>query len=110
MVMMNDIIFTFGTVCFLTAMIPAIRKVFIIKYSDAQSLVHNEITMIGHIMMLLLAIMLLAPLSIIVNIISMVLRILLIYLIRKKRRHKLKYKSDIVYYLVKIYKKRFKQF
>ena len=102
----EDMIFTIGTLCFLTSMIPAIRKLLIVDYSDAQSLVHNEITMIGHILMLILAIMIVTPFAIFVNIVSIVFRLIIIYLIRKKRSHKLKYKSDIVYYLINFVKSR----
>lgn len=104
-IMLTDIVFAIGTLCFLSAMIPAVRKLILVEYSDAQSLVHNEITMIGHILMLLLAFLILAPISIVINLISIGFRVWLILLVRKKRSHKLKYKSDIVYYLAKLLKK-----
>lgn len=97
---MIDCIFAFGTSLFLTSSIPAIIKVRRVKYSDAQSLVHNEIHMIALSAMLIGYLAMLAPISITITLIEIVIRLFLIKLIRKKRSHKLTYKSDIAYYIL----------
>jgi hypothetical protein len=100
----TDIIFALATLLFMTSMYPAIRKLQKVDESTAQSLLHNEITLIGHILMLVLAIMLNTTLSIFINVFSVVCRLYIIYLVRIKRTFKLKYKSDIVYHMIKIIK------
>ena len=95
-----DCIFAFGTSLFLTSSIPAIIKVRRVKYSDAQSLVHSEIHLMALSAMFVGYLAMLAPISITITIIEIVIRLFLIKLIRKKRSHKLTYKSDIIYYIV----------
>lgn len=93
-----DCIFAFGTSLFLTSSIPAIIKVRRVKYSDAQSLVHNEIHLIALSAMFVGYVAMFAPISIIITVTELCIRVYLIKLIRKKRSHKLTHPSDIIYY------------
>jgi hypothetical protein len=94
-----DLIFAIGTSCFLISTIPQVLKLYKVTYSDAQSLMHNEMQLIAMGIMLLGYFIIRAPISAIVTITQLIIRIHLIKLIRLKRRNKLTCKSDLIYYL-----------
>lgn len=102
-----DMIFVMVSIVGLTKIIPAIRKVHKVKYSDAHSLVHNE----QHIILVFLAVsgyfVVGTMFGFMVGIVELISRLYFIRLIRRKRSHKLTYPSDILYYTVKWFKERF---
>lgn len=100
-----DIIFSIGTILFLAASVPAISKLYRVENSDAQSLVHNEMHLMALLTMFTAYFLAQTPISLCVTSTEIMIRIYLIMLIRKKRSHKLKYKSDIIYYLFQYIKK-----
>lgn len=96
-----DLIFAAGTSLFMASAFPALVKLHRVKYSDAQSLVHNEIHLIALSCMFIGYALIGTPLSITITVFELVMRIYLIRLIRKKRSHELTYPSDILYYTIK---------
>lgn len=99
--MIIDIIFAIGTSFFLLSTIPQVLKLYRVQYSDAQSLVHNEIQIIAMVVLMTGYCLAAAFISFTVTGVQLVIRLHLINLIRQKRRIKLKHKSDLVYYIKK---------
>jgi hypothetical protein len=104
-IVIADIIFTTASIVGLLKILPSIRKVLLVDYSDAISLIHNE----THVILLSLVIcgyfIAGAKFGFIVGLIELLSRLYFIKLIRKKRSHKLTYPSDIIYYIIKFLKK-----
>jgi uncharacterized membrane protein len=94
-----DTIFAVGTALFMISGIPQVVKLHRVKFSDAQSLTHNEMHLLALCTMLTGYILMLAPMSITITLFELGLRIYLISLIRKKRSHPLHGKSDLLYYM-----------
>lgn len=101
-----DIIFSTATLLFLAASIPAIIKLYRVEFSDAQSLVHNEMHLLALLTMFTAYTLAQTPISLCITFTEIMIRVYLITLIRRKRRHKLKYKSDIIYYSIQFIKKK----
>lgn len=96
-----DAVFAIGTGLFMVSALPAAIKLHRVKYSDAQSLVHNELHLVALGFMFAGYLALSAPMSLTITSFELVFRVYIIKIIRKKRSHKLKYPSDILYYICK---------
>lgn len=100
---MADIIFVFVSIVGLAKIIPAIRKLHKVKYSDAHSLVHHESHVILLSLMILAYIIIGAIYGLVMGCIELISRLYFIKLVRDKRSHLLTYPSDIIYYTHKYY-------
>jgi hypothetical protein len=98
-----DIIFVFVSIVGLAKIIPAIRKLQKVEYSDAHSLVHHESHVILLSLMIFAYIIIGAIYGLVMGYIELVSRLYFIKMIRNKRSHILTYPSDIIYYTHKYY-------